>query len=86
MAAAKTHVSQQEIDDLLRISDLIAEQDGDKLADEIRNAILDSGKLSLDEWVSLRQRLQEIEQLIPHIDFIIKLKNDQQQKMKLSKS
>lgn len=80
MTAAPTHVTQQEIDQLLRIGDLISEQGGDKnsLADEIRNAILDSGKLTLEEWRSLRHRLQEIEELIPHIDFIVELKSQRE--------
>jgi len=82
MAVVPTHVTQQEIDQLLQIGDLIAEQDGGKLslADEIRNAILDSCKLTLEEWRSLRQRLQEIENLIPHIDFIVELKNQRENK------
>ena len=68
-------VSQDEIDNLIGISDFIREEDGGhSLADEIRDALLDSGKLTLDEWRSLRDRLREIEELIPHIDFIIDLK------------
>lgn len=82
MAVSSTHVTQQEIDQLLQIGDLIAEQDSGKLslADEIRDAILDSGKLTLEEWQSLRQRLHEIEDLIPHINFIVELKTQQKKK------
>ena len=82
MTVVQTHVTQQEIDQLLQISDLISEQGGDKhsLADEIRNAILDSGKLTLEEWRSLRHRLQEIEDLIPHINFIVELKTQREEK------
>ena len=68
-------VSQDEIDDLIRIGDFIREEeDKHSLVNEIRDALLDSGKLTLDEWQSLRNRLREIEELIPHIDFIIELK------------
>jgi len=68
-------VSQDEIDKLIGISDFICEEEGGhSLADEIRDALLDSGKLTLSEWRSLRDRLREIEELGPHIDFIIGLK------------
>lgn len=72
-------VSQDEIDKLIGISDFICEEnDKCTLADEIRDALLDSGKLTLEEWRSLRNRLREIEELIPHIDFIIGLKSKQE--------
>jgi hypothetical protein len=80
-------LSQDEVDSLL--SSLISEiepanggeaSDGEKkvrskgLVEEIHDAILDSGKLTLNEWRALRKKLSEIEELIPHIDFIIGLK------------
>jgi hypothetical protein len=70
-------LSQEEVDRLLSISGFIgdaATSDGKSLIDEIKGAILDSGKLSLDEWMGLRDRLKEIERLVPHIDLIIELK------------
>lgn len=74
----KDLLTQEELDELLRINEFIAAPEPSKasLADEIRAAILDSGKLSLAEWRSLRARLREIEELIPHIDLIIKLKSE----------
>lgn len=71
-------ISQDEINDLLTIGGFISDNKDDKsLIFEIKNAILDSGKLSLREWRSLRARLKEIEKLIPHIDLIIELKGKQ---------
>ena len=71
-------ISQDEINDLLTIGGFISDNKDDKsLIFEIKNAILDSGKLSLREWRSLRARLKEIEKLIPHIDLIIELKGVQ---------
>ncbi len=69
-------LAQQELDDLLRIHDLIAEgeKSGTALVDELENAILDSGKLSLAQWRSLRDKLKAIERLVPHIDLIIELR------------
>ncbi|GEM_PF-846974 len=68
-------LSQDEVDDLLTINGFISEQSIKRsLIDEIKDAILDSGKLRLLEWKSLRARLKEIERLIPHIDLIIELK------------
>jgi|SaaInlStandDraft_1057018.scaffolds.fasta_scaffold756180_1 hypothetical protein len=74
----KAIIDQNEIDELLAISDFI-EQKGKNnnehsLIEEIKSAILDSGKLSLREWNSLRKKLNEIEEVIPHIDLIIRLK------------
>lgn len=79
MSRAETEVSlsQEEVDRLLSISGFIGDAsktDGKSLIDEIKDAILDSGKLSLDEWMGLRDRLKEIERLVPHIDLIIELK------------
>ena len=70
------NISQDEIDQLLQINDFINEAKNQQtsLKSEIRSAILDSGKLKLTEWKSLRDGLSEIEELIPHIDLIIKLK------------
>lgn len=71
-------ISQDEINDLLTIGGFISDHKDDKsLIREIKDAILDSGKLSLREWRSLRARLKEIEKLIPHIDLIIELKEKQ---------
>lgn len=73
----EANLSQDEVDRLLSISGFIgdvAKTDGRSLIDEIKDAILDSGKLSLDEWMGLRDRLKEIERLVPHIDLIIELK------------
>jgi hypothetical protein len=72
-------LDQNELDQLLLINGFLDEanatEGGKKsLIDEIRNAILDSGKLSHREWKALRERLREIEQLIPTIDLIIELK------------
>ena len=71
-------LDQSELDRLLLINGLLAEGSGPgstSLVDEIRDAILDSGKLSHREWKALRDRLKEIERLIPHIDLIIELKS-----------
>ena len=71
-------ISQDEMDQLLQINDFINETKSQQnsLVSEIRSAILDSAKLKLSEWKSLRNSLSEIEELIPHIDLIIKLKTD----------
>ena len=71
-------LEQGELDQLLRINGFLEEDLGDgrnSLIDEIKDAILDSGKLSLPEWKALRARLRDIESLIPTIDLIIQLKN-----------
>jgi len=71
------NLSQEELDRLLSISGFSGESgqaDRKTLIDEIKGAILDSGKLSLDEWMGLRDRLKEIEKLIPIIDLMIELK------------
>ncbi|MCP5108473.1 MAG: hypothetical protein GY950_34125 [bacterium] len=68
-------ISQDEINDMLTINGFISGKAEDKsLIEEIKDALLDSGRLSLREWRSLRARLKEIEKLIPHIDLIIELK------------
>jgi hypothetical protein len=73
----EANLSQEEIDRLLSISGFISDNNsGDRknLIDEIKHAILDSSKLSLDEWMGLRNRLKENERLIPTIDLMIDLK------------
>lgn len=67
-------LSQADLDDLLRINEFIEQQDEKSLVSELKMAILDSGKLELAQWQQLRNQIREIEQLIPHIDLIIKLK------------
>jgi hypothetical protein len=69
-------LSQADIDSVLT---LFVSDDGNNnskqmLIDEIHSAILDSGRLTLAQWVNLRKKLSEIELLIPHIDLIIRLK------------
>ena len=82
----KSLISQAEVDELFNIHDLIEEQtESRSLIDEIQAAILDSGKLTLTEWKSLRQRIAEIEQLIPHMDLIIKLKETQDRRKEILK-
>ena len=71
----KNLLSQEEVNELLTINGFIRERSEKRsLIDEIKDAILDSGKLQLAEWKSLRARLKEIERLIPHIDLIVELK------------
>jgi hypothetical protein len=70
-------ISQSELDNLLRISEFIDQVDENSLVSELKLAILDSGKLELTQWRSLRDHIREIEELIPHIDLIIKLKKEQ---------
>ena len=69
-------ISQDDLDTLLHINEFIERDENDSLVCELKHAILDSGKLSLAQWKSLRAHLQEIEELIPHIDLIIKLKKE----------
>jgi len=69
-------ISQAELDSLLRINEFIQPEDENSLVKELKHAILDSGKLELEQWESLRDHLNEIESLIPHIDLIIKLKKE----------
>jgi len=72
----KDIISQDDVDDLLRISEFIESDTKDSLLHELKQAILDSGKLDLNQWIELRDQLHEIEELIPHIDLIIKLKQE----------
>lgn len=69
-------ISQAELDSLLRINEFIEVDSQDSLVNELKHAILDSGRLELEQWQSLRDHLKEIEELIPHIDLIIKLKKE----------
>lgn len=69
-------LGQEEIDRLLVLNGFL-EEDGvahRSMLDEIESAILDSGKLSIPQWTTLRTRLREVERLAPHIDLIIALK------------
>jgi hypothetical protein len=78
-----SNLSQDELDRLLSLGGFTGDDAPDgrnSLIDRINDAVLDSGKLSLDEWRSLRGQLREIERLIPHIDLIIDLKDKQQRK------
>ena len=76
MAKTDDLISQDDIDSLFRINEFIEPDDENSLVEELKQAILNSGKLELDQWQSLRDHLYEIEQLIPHIDLIIKLKKE----------
>lgn len=76
MSAGDNIISQAEIDELLHINEFLEQKKDDSLVSELKEAILDSGKLSLDRWQSLRDHIREIEELIPHIDLIIKLKSE----------
>lgn len=69
-------ISQAELDSLLRINEFIDQHDENSLVSELKRAILDSGKLELTQWEVLRDHIREIEELIPHIDLIIKLKKE----------
>jgi len=69
-------LSQNELDNLLRINEFIEERGGNSLISELKRALLDSGQLELFQWQSLRSHIREIEELIPLIDLIIKLKKE----------
>ena len=69
-------ISQSDLDNLLRINEFIGQKDENSLVSDLKTAILDSGKLELSQWTSLRDHIREIEELIPHIDLIIKLKKE----------
>jgi hypothetical protein len=66
-------ISQSDLDRLLHINEFIEQHDNNSLVSELKHAILDSGKLELEQWQILRDHIREIEILIPHIDLIIKL-------------
>jgi hypothetical protein len=69
-------ISQADLDNLLRINEFIDQVDENSLVSELKQAILDSGKLEITQWEVLRDHIREIEELIPHIDLIIKLKKE----------
>jgi len=69
-------ISQADLDNLLRINEFIDQHNESSLVSELKQAILDSGKLELTQWEVLRDHIREIEELIPHIDLIIKLKKE----------
>ncbi|MGJ8694266.1 MAG: hypothetical protein ACSHW0_17490 [Thalassotalea sp.] len=69
-------ISQAELDKLLHINDFIEQTRDDSLVSELKQAILNSGKLEISQWQALRSLIREIEELIPHIDLIIKLKQE----------
>lgn len=76
-AAEVDILSQEDLDSLLRINEFIDEEDNqNSLIGELKRAILDSGQLELGQWQILRDHIREIEELIPHIDLIIKLKKE----------
>lgn len=77
MVKSEEIISQADMDNLLKINAFIEEVDENSLVSELKSAILDSGRLELEQWLSLREHIQEIEDLIPHIDLIIKLKQEQ---------
>lgn len=70
-------ITQAEIDSVLTsfVSDDDDTSNKQSLLEEIHSAILDSGRLTLVQWMNLRKKLREIETLIPHIDLIIRLKS-----------
>ncbi len=72
-------LTQDMLDELIEIQEFLTgnKSSAHNLIHEIRSAILDSGKLRLDEWRSLRNGLRQIEELIPVIDLIIRLKEEQ---------
>ena len=69
-------ISQKDLDELLHINEFIEQQNENSLVGELKKAILDSGKLELAQWESLREHIHERETLIPHIELIIKLKKE----------
>jgi len=74
--AEREILSQSDLDRLLHINEFIEQHDNNSLVSELKHAILDSGKLELLQWQMLRDHIREIEELIPHIDLIIKLKKE----------
>ena len=69
-------VTQDALDELMRIDAFIRETNDTQasLLHDIESAILDSGRLTLAEWKALRESLRAIEELVPHIDLIVRLK------------
>jgi|GEM_PF-4620648 len=54
-------ISQAELDRLLLINEFIEFDSENSLINELKHAILDSAKLELEQWQSLREHLKEIE-------------------------
>lgn len=71
-------LDQSDIEELFKLSEFIQSRKdkNNSLLQEIKRCILDSGKLSGLEWEQLRDNLRDIEQMIPTIDLIIKLKSE----------
>ena len=59
----KEILSQADLDSLLHINEFIEQKKSDSLVSEIKQAILDSGKLELKQWQALREHIAEIEEL-----------------------
>ena len=71
-------ITQEQINQLLTLNEFISSKKSAtrQLIKEIKSVILDSGKLELEGWRTLRAGLRELEDLIPVIDMIIKLKGE----------
>jgi len=71
-------LSQDDIDHLIHLDEFINSKKGAtrQLIREMRSVILDSGKLSLEQWRVLREGMTQIEELLPVMDMIIRLKAD----------
>ncbi|AZQ85586.1 hypothetical protein EKO29_17270 [Colwellia sp. Arc7-635] len=82
MVVEREIISQKDLDQLLHINEFIEKQNENSLVGELKEAILDSGKLELAQWESLREHISEIEDLIPHIELIIKLKKNNKKNRK----
>ncbi len=78
---AEQAITQDVLDELIQINEFIVRREGvnNSLVNEIEEAVLDSAKLSTEEWMALLKGIKEIEALIPHVEFIIKLKKKHQQ-------
>lgn len=75
-------ITQSELDKLLHINEFMEQADNNLFIKELKQAILDSGKVKLFQWHALRSQIHEIEALTPHIDLIIKLKKENSKKNK----
>ncbi len=53
-------ISQADLDDLLRINEFIEPQNENSLVEELKRAILDSAKLELEQWQTLRDQLNQV--------------------------
>ena len=54
MVVEQEIISQKDLDQLLHINEFIEKQNENSLVGELKEAILDSGKLELAQWESLR--------------------------------